>query len=344
MNIKKVGIVGLGAISNRHIDAILSTDGFELTSICDIDKNITESFSKKLSVNGYIDLDTMLKNEKLNMVSILTPNSTHYDNMKTCIENNVNFLVEKPVTLNKSNLTEIINLCENKKINGYCVLQVRYNKTLDLLKKVLSKKLLGEIRSVSLVLRWQRPIEYFTGWRSLSDVGGGTLHEIGVHYLDVLQDIFGKPEIISSACFNTKHSSVDMEDTIYGILNFNKKFGGNFEITISAEPSNLECSISVLGSNGFLKIGGKALNAVESYNFLSYKSKQDFEYILSETKIDSQPNNYGSYEGSCPNHETIYQKISNNEPITLKDSLNVIEIIEEIYNKSSYYNCKNPLL
>ena len=119
MNIKKVGIVGLGAISNRHIDAILSTDGFELVSVCDIDKKITKSFSKRLSVNGYVDLDNMLKNEKLDMVSILTPNSTHYDNMKTCIENNVNFLVEKPVTLNKSNLNEVINLCENKKYSCY---------------------------------------------------------------------------------------------------------------------------------------------------------------------------------------------------------------------------------
>lgn len=344
MEIKKVGILGLGAISNRHIDSILNNKNFKLVSVCDINQKITKSLSKKLSVNGYTELEKMLKNEDLDMVSILTPNSTHYDNMITCIENGVDFLVEKPVTLNKSKLIDVIDLCEKNNINGYCVLQVRYNKTLELLSNVINKKLLGDIRSVSLVLRWQRPIEYFTGWRALSDVGGGTLHEIGIHYLDVLQNIFGKPEIISSSCFNTKHRGVDMEDTIYGLLNFNGKFGGNFEITISAEPNNLECSITVLGSNGFLKIGGKALNVIESYNFLSYKSKLDFEYLLSETEIDNKPNNYGSYEGSCPNHELIYKKISEGSPITLKDSFNVIDMIEDIYNKSSYHNCKNPLL
>jgi predicted dehydrogenase len=341
---KKVGIVGLGAISNRHIDAIRGNDYFELVSVCDLDKRLADGVAKKLKIKSYYDLDIMLAQEKLDMVSILTPNSLHVDNMISCINNTTDFLVEKPAVLKKSDLYNVIKLCRESKVNGYCVLQVRYNNTIHLLKKVLERNLLGTIRSVSLVQRWQRPLEYFTGWRGLKDIGGGTLHEIGIHYLDVMQYVFGKPNVIATSCYNTKHHSVDMEDTVYSLFDFNSEFGGTCEITIAAEPNNLECSLSVLGSNGFIKIGGKALNALESYNFLSYKSKLDFEHLLTDINVDSKPNSYGSYEGSCPNHDLVYNKIKNNTPIHLTDSLNVINLIDEMYNKATYFNCCNPLI
>jgi UDP-N-acetyl-2-amino-2-deoxyglucuronate dehydrogenase len=344
MNCKKIGVVGLGAISNRHIESICNNNFFKLISVCDVNKKITDSVSKKLSVNGYYSIDDMIKNENLDIITILTPNGIHLENMISCINNGIDFIVEKPAALKKEDLINVIELSKKHNVNGYCVLQVRYNNTIKLLKKVLDKGIIGSIRSVSLVQRWQRPLEYFSGWRGLKDIGGGVLHEIGIHYLDVLQYVFGKPNVTSSSCYNTKHRGVDIDDTVYSILDFNGKFGGTCEITISAEPNNLECSISILGSNGFIKIGGKALNAVESYNFLSYKSKLDFEYILEEIKIDNKPNNYGSYEGSCPNHNIVYEMIQKNNAVTLKDSVNVISLIEDIYNKSNYYNCNNPLI
>ena len=51
----KVGIVGCGAIFNRHVASIKDNKNFKLVAICDIDKNIEEDFSKNLNVKYYTD-------------------------------------------------------------------------------------------------------------------------------------------------------------------------------------------------------------------------------------------------------------------------------------------------
>ena len=51
---------------------------------------------------------------------------------------------------------------------------VRYSTSGSEKTSSIEKKLLGEIRSVSMVQRWQRPYEYFSGWRNIPKVGGRT--------------------------------------------------------------------------------------------------------------------------------------------------------------------------
>jgi predicted dehydrogenase len=143
------------------------------------------------------------------------------------------------------------------------------------------------------------------------------------------------PNVVSSKVYSCKHKHVDIEDTIYAILDYGS-FGGTLEVTIASEPTNLECSISIQGSNGFLKIGGKALNIIESYNFLTNGSKKEFEILLKDYLIDVEPNKYGSYQGSCPNHPELYSRlITNPMDFDILESYNSIKLIEEIYKKSN---------
>jgi UDP-N-acetyl-2-amino-2-deoxyglucuronate dehydrogenase len=327
----KVGIIGCGAILPRHLEAISSNSEFELVSICDIQENISSEISKKMNVKSFTDYKIMVKSGLVNFVSILTPNSLHLEQSIFCLENGCDVLIEKPATFTESELNKIIESQISNNRKAYCVLQVRLNPTVQLIKEVMNIGILGKIRAVNLVQRWQRPIEYFTGWRSIPSIGGGTLYEVGIHYLDILQYLFGKPNVHSSKLYKTKHVSVDIEDTIYSILDFGE-FGGTCEITISAEPNNLECSISILGANGYIKIGGKALNVVESSNFLSHGSQLQFDTLYEKYNIFNKPNLYGSYEGSCPNHPFVYENL---ELFKIEQTINVIQLIEDIYKKSN---------
>lgn len=327
----RVGIIGCGAILPRHLEAINSNSEFELVALCDIQKDLVESLSKKYNVSAYTDYQEMVLSETVDFVTIATPNSLHYEQALFVLKNKCDVLIEKPVAFSVKEIDDIINISKEFGQKAYCVLQVRLNPTIQLLKDVLKNNLLGTIRSVSLIQRWQRPVEYFTGWRAVPSIGGGTLYEVGIHYLDVLQYLFGKPKVHSSKVYQTKHVSVDIEDTIYSIFDFGD-FGGTCEITIAAEPRNLECSLSIMGSNGFVKIGGKAMNIIESANFLSQGSQTEFEKIKKQYRISNEPNNYGSYEGSCPNHPFIYQNLDN---FILSETNNVISLIDEIYNLSN---------
>ena len=326
----KVGIIGCGAILPRHLEAIEASLDFELKAVCDIQYHLVKSIADRLNVSFYTDYKDMIKNSDVNFIVIATPNSLHQEQAIFALNNGCDVLIEKPVAFTEKEVDEIIKVSTQAKQQAYCVLQVRLNPTVNLLKQVLNKGLLGNIRGVNFVQRWQRPIEYFTGWRAEPSIGGGTLYEVGIHYLDIIQYLFGLPNIVSSKCYHVKHN-VEIEDTVYALFDF-ENFGGTCEVTIASEPQNLECSLSILGSNGYIKLGGKALNIIESARFLSHGSQTEFDKLQKSVSISIEPNSYGSYQGSCPNHPYVYQNL---ESFKLQETKNVINMIDSIYKHSN---------
>jgi UDP-N-acetyl-2-amino-2-deoxyglucuronate dehydrogenase len=328
----KVGIIGCGGIFPRHIEAIEANSDFELKSVCDIQKPLSKSLGKRYNVPFYTDYKEMILIEDLNFIVIATPNSLHKEQAIFSLEKGCDVLIEKPVTFNIEDLNEILETSKKEKQKAYCVLQVRLNPTVSLAKEILSKNLLGNIRGFSFTQRWQRPLEYFSGWRGEPNVGGGILYETGIHYLDILQYLIGNPkEILSTKTYTTKHKEGVIEDTVYSLVDYGD-FGGTIESTIASEPHNIESSITLMGSNGYVKIGGKALNIIESANFLSHGCTIEYQNLLKQYSYSKDPNSYGSYQGSCPNHPEVYRNL---DKFNLEETKNVITFIENIYKKAN---------
>lgn len=329
---RKVGIIGCGGIFPRHIEAIEANSDFELVSVCDIQKSLVKSLGKRYKVPSYTDYKELIAVEEPNFIVIATPNSLHKEQAIFSLEKGCDVLIEKPVSFNIQDIKDIQNCADRTQQNVYCVLQVRLNPTVSLVKEVLSEGLLGEIRGFSFTQRWQRPLEYFSGWRGEPDIGGGILYETGIHYLDILQYLIGNPkEILSTKTYTTKHKEGVIEDTVYSLVDYGE-FGGTIESTIASEPHNIESSITLMGSNGYIKVGGKALNIIESANFLSHGFRKDYEKISKKYSQINQPNSYGSYQGSCPNHPEVYRNL---DKFNLEETNNVIIFIEEIYKKAN---------
>ncbi len=332
----KVGIIGCGAIFSRHIQAIeINRNNYSLVAVCDIDEKKLKEATEKYKVKGYLDYKQMLKElqGEMDFVVIATPNSLHYEQAIASIKNGYDVLIEKPIALDSKKIISIANLSKKLKRKVYAVLQVRYNPTISIMKDVLHKKLLGNLRSVSLVQRWQRPVSYFHTWRADVSIGGRTLFEVGIHYLDILQYLFGMPEVVATTTFKHKHKNIDFEDTVFSIILINKTISGSIEVTIAAEPENLECSISILGENGFIKIGGKALDKIEDVKFINKKNRLKWEEINKKYKPAVAPNSYGTHLGSCPNHPDIYREIAFGRGIDITEAIASVKLIEDIYNK-----------
>lgn len=327
MKIKNVGIIGCGKIFVRHIEAIESNDDYQLVAICDTNEQILSERAQLLSVDTFINYKKMVVESKVDFIVIATPNSQHYEQAKYCIENGCDVLIEKPATLNPEQINSLISHARKHRQQVYAVLQVRLNSCVQNLKHLIDHKMIGNIRGFGLVQRWQRPLEYFDDWRGKPKIGGGTLHECGIHYLDILCYLLGKPNVLSAKKYNTKHKKTEIEDTIYAMLDYGD-FGGNVEVTISAEPKNLECSLSILTDCGFIKIGGKAMNTFQEISFLDKDVELNVKEVISKDNFVGTPNSYGSYAGSCPNHPELYKNINN---FSLIETDNVLQLIDQIY-------------
>ena len=334
---RRVGIIGCGHILVRHIESIQENPkDFELVALCDIDeKTLKKAVKENGNVPGFTDYKEMLKEMKgkMDFVTIATPNHLHYQMAIDSLKAGNDILIEKPIAFQSLKLKKIQDLADKLGREAYSVLQVRYNPTVNMMEKALKQKLLGDIRCVSFIQRWQRPIGYFQGWRGKIDEGGRSLYEYGIHYLDIVQRSFGVPKIKATQTFNHKHMKIPFEDTLYSIVEYDGGISGTIEVNVAVEPSNLECSIAVMGSKGFLKISGNALDKVERASFETEALQKKWDKLQEISGEAITPNSYGTHVGSCPNHPTLYEGIAKGKGFKVEESIPVIKFIEKIYSK-----------
>lgn len=334
---RKVGIIGCGHILPRHIESIeKNSKYFELVALCDTDEKVLEKAVKENgNVQGFTDYKKMLKDMKgkMDFVVVATPNHLHYEMAINVLKEGCDVLIEKPIAFKASKVKKIQETADRLGREAYCVLQVRYNPTVKMLNEVLKKKLLGDIRSVSFIQRWQRPIGYFKDWRGLIDEGGKSLYEYAIHYLDIIQGAFGVPKVKSTYSFNHKHMDIPFEDTLYSIVEYPGGASGAIEVNVAVEPSNLECSLSVIGSKGYLEIGGNALDQVTRASFETDSLQKKWEKLQKDAGESLTPNSYGTHVGSCPNHPTLYENIAKGKGLKVSEAVASIKFIEDVYAK-----------
>lgn len=334
---RKVGIIGCGHILPRHIESIeKNSKYFELVALCDTDEKVLEKAVKENgNVQGFTDYKKMLKDMKgkMDFVVVATPNHLHYEMAINALKEGCDVLIEKPIAFKASKVKKIQETADKLGREAYCVLQVRYNPTVKMLHEVLKKKLLGDIRSVSFIQRWQRPIGYFKDWRGLIDEGGKSLYEYAIHYLDIIQGAFGVPKVKSTHSFNHKHMDIPFEDTLYSIVEYPGGASGAIEVNVAVEPSNLECSLSVIGSKGYLEIGGNALDQVTRASFETDSLQKKWEKLQKDAGESLTPNSYGTHVGSCPNHPTLYENIAKGKGLKVSEAVASIKFIEDVYAK-----------
>lgn len=182
----KFAIVGLGFISDRHIQAIKSL-GHEVYMSCDIDPE------KKYKANGsyfFDDFKKMIDDPKfinVDYVSICTPNYYHFSMILDCLDRDKKVICEKPPVISREAYD---TLMDHPKINNLnIVLQCRYANELKKQRNYIGKNIKYKGKMLVEIYRdeW-----YMDSWKSDKAKSGGLLYNIGCHYIDILGWYFGK--------------------------------------------------------------------------------------------------------------------------------------------------------
>lgn len=112
---KKVGIIGLGTITEYYLEGLKNSKILELTAVCD---TLINPVSKKYyeEYPFYLDYKEMIEKESLDYIIISTPPKSHFEIAKYALENNVNVIVEKPATTNLKDLKYLMDLAKQNNL------------------------------------------------------------------------------------------------------------------------------------------------------------------------------------------------------------------------------------
>ena len=272
----RLAVVGCGRISENHINAIKQyQDEFEFTAACDIDKNACKSIDNKHGIICYSDLSSMLENEKLDIAVLCTPSGLHPSQAILLARSGVHVISEKPMATRYEDGLAMVKACDEACVRLFVVNQNRRNATLQLLKHALEEKRFGKIKMVHLNVFWTRPQDYYDngdGWRGTWEYDGGAFMNQASHYVDLLQWLIGPVEAVQAMMSTTR--DIEAEDT--GVLNLRWRNGalGSMAVTMLTYPKNLEGSITILGETGTAKVGGVAVNEIQTWDFAD---KRDYD-------------------------------------------------------------------
>jgi len=105
----KVGLIGCGGIANIHMGAYKRIKNVEVVAVCDLNIEKAKILAKKFGVRRvFDDYVSMVESEKLDLVDVCTPVSTHAKIIIDVSEVVPAVFVEKPMALSVQECDEII--------------------------------------------------------------------------------------------------------------------------------------------------------------------------------------------------------------------------------------------
>ena len=328
----KFAVVGCGHIGKRHAEMIARNEECELVGLVDV-KSPSVVGIDQFKVPFYSSLEELLQSDlQIDVINVATPNGFHAEHGMKVLESGRHLVIEKPMSLTKTDSEKLIFKGLQKHKQVFCVMQNRYSPPSVWLKDLLDAGTLGKVFMVQINCYWNRDERYYKpeSWHGKADLDGGTLFTQYSHFIDLMDLYFGDIKNIQAKFADFNHAELtDFEDS--GFVSFDFVTGGMGSINYSTSiwDKNLESSITVIGENGSVKVGGQYMNEVE------YCHIKDYE--MPELAPTNPGNDYGAYKGSAANHhyiiENVVDVLKGRSSITTNalEGLKVVDIIERIY-------------
>ena len=271
----KYALVGCGRVAPNHIKAAMS-NGFQILSVCDIDnEHIDDMFLRaKLSDNEgikrYADYREMYDAEKPELVSIALPSGLHADAAIEAIKRGINVIIEKPMAMSIRDADEIIRLSKEYNVKVSACHQNRFNIAVQEMRAALEGGRFGKLSNGAITVRWSRGEDYYSqaDWRGKFRSDGGTLMNQCIHGIDLLRWMCGDElKRVYGATRRQLHPYIEAEDIGTAVFEFANGVVATVEGTVNVPGESLEEHLTLIGSGGIVKLGGKSANAIDVWRF-----------------------------------------------------------------------------
>ena len=187
-----------GYIAPRHIKAIADTgnnllvayDKFDSVGRLDSSFPDCSFFTENEQFDRFCSKQMRTENP-LHWISICTPNYTHDAFIRYGLRLGTNVICEKPLVLNPYNIDNLLELEKETGRKAYTILQLRLHDSIVALKKRVEEGPADKVYDVDLTYITSRGKWYYASWKGDVHKSGGIATNIGVHFYDMLQWIFG---------------------------------------------------------------------------------------------------------------------------------------------------------
>ena len=198
----RIGVIGAGAISDVHLEALAAHDRVEIACIADPSREARERQARKYGIGRSVaDYREMLDGAEVDAVDIAVPHYLHCPMTLDALSAGLHVICEKPIGLNLEEADRMIEAAERS--NGRLLIK-KYQRCAEhntTAKEIIDSGEIGDVYLMTgLFIAQQSSIENDPdNWRGTWDkAGGGILIDGGVHLVDLMQFILGRAAAVSA--------------------------------------------------------------------------------------------------------------------------------------------------
>ncbi|MEK6794861.1 MAG: Gfo/Idh/MocA family oxidoreductase [Spirochaetota bacterium] len=220
MNKVSWGVIGAGGIADRRtIPGMLLSNNARLAAIMDVDEKRLAALAQKYpEAKPYPTCNDLLDDPDVDAVYIATPVFEHCKQIHAAADRGKHILIEKPIGLNANEAYAAVAYCEKKGVKFAVGLMMRYSALHVEMKKIITSNGIGAIVSAHAQFSCWYP-DIPNAWRqdpALS--GGGALIDLGIHSIDIIEQISGQKARSVMALTGTKSFRYKSDDSASVLL------------------------------------------------------------------------------------------------------------------------------
>ena len=246
------GIIGCGMIANFHSKAIEDTRGANLVACFDKFPAAADRLAESTGCTAYHDLDEMLADPAVDVVTIGTPSGAHMEPAIAAIRAGKHVIIEKPLEITLKRCDKIIAEAEKAGVIVSTIFPSRFHDSSIAMKKAMDAGRFGKLTGGDAFVKWYRTQEYYDSgaWRGTWELdGGGALMNQAIHSVDLLTWLMGPVAEIRSQIALLAHERIAVEDHAVATLRFENGALGIIEASTAIYPGYLK-RIEIHGTTG----------------------------------------------------------------------------------------------
>ena len=257
MNKLKIAVIGTGLVGSFHAETFFRNPNSELIAVCDIDKEKVNKIANRFKCKAYNEFESLINTEKLDAISIATPEQIRIAPALLATEKGLKILLEKPLGRNLEDIENLVNKIKNhnKLISVNFILHEdpRYK----LMKEKIKNNEIGEIVSCYARRRGNRfGIEIYAPWTDL--ISSTLIHDIQM----VMSINNSKPERIYAEAVIRECAKFNSHDAVMSLIKFTDGSIASFEtswVLPKNQPEFLDPALHVVGDKGSIIIEGSSM-------------------------------------------------------------------------------------
>ena len=246
------GIIGCGMIAGFHSKAINDTRGAKLVACYDNAPAAADRLAESTGARAYHDLQAMLANPDVDVVTIGTPSGAHMDPAVSAARAGKHVIVEKPLEITLKRCDKIIDECEKAGVVLSTIYPSRFHNSSIEMKKAIDQGRFGQLTAGDAYVKWYRTQAYYDSgaWRGTWELdGGGALMNQAIHSIDLLSWLMGPVAEIRGQIALLAHKRIAVEDHAVATLRFENGALGVIEASTAIYPGYLK-RIEIHGATG----------------------------------------------------------------------------------------------